>query len=410
MSRSEHTRRTGYVLKMYPRFSETFVVNEVLALEDAGEHLEIFSLRLPVDGRFHDLLAEVRAPVSYLPQRPNTAELWEVMRRGIDTLPRLCVDLSELLALPPHDAAAAVQLALDVQEHGITHLHAHFGSVATDVARAAARLTGISYSFTAHAKDIFHIDVSSDDLRRKLADASAVVTVSDYNLHHLRSRYGAAADRVVRVYNGIDLDRFPFSAPTRRPPVVAGVGRLVPKKGFAHLVDAVALLAETRPDVRLDLVGTGEQEQALRDQVTALGLDAQVRFHGGLPQGQIREVVREAAVLAAPCVVAPDGNRDGLPTVLLESMALGTPCVATPVTGVPEAVWHDDTGLLVPEGDPVALARALARLIDDAWLRERLAARARALVEREFDVHRNSAQVRDVLAGATGATEPRVVA
>ena len=144
------------------------------------------------------------------------------------------------------DAVQALQLAELVSDRGITHLHAHFGSVATTVARLAARITDVTYSFTAHAKDIFHADVDADDLRRKLSDAAAVVTVSDFNVDYLRRHYGSAADRVTRVYNGIDLDRFAFTPPIDRSPVIAGVGRLVEKKGFGDLVTACALLVEAR--------------------------------------------------------------------------------------------------------------------------------------------------------------------
>jgi len=401
--------RVGYVLKMYPRFSETFIVNEILALEDSGEEIDIFSLRLPVDGRFHESLAEVRAPVTYLPTQVKPQELWDMLRQGLCVLPSLSVHMPDVLALPVSDAAAAVQLAMTVRRLGITHLHAHFGSIATDVARVASRLAGIGYSFTAHAKDIFHCEVDVEALQRKIADASAVVTVSDHNLRHLRETFGPDAANVVRIHNGLDLDRFEYTAPADRPPVVVGVGRLVPKKGFTHLVDAVAMLVRDGRDVRLDLVGTGEQEHALHAQVEALGLHRHVRLLGALTQPRARAVVRQAAALAAPCVVAADGNRDGLPTVLLEAMALGTPCVATPVTGIPEAVRHDDTGLLVPPEDPTALARALARLLDDAELRLRLATNARVLVEQEFDIRSTSAHLREVLVNAARTHAPAVV-
>jgi colanic acid/amylovoran biosynthesis glycosyltransferase len=402
-------RRIGYVLKMYPRFSETFVVNEILALEDSGEQIDIFSLRLPVDGRFHESLAEVRAPVTYLPNQVKAQELWDLLRQGLGVLPSLSVHVPDVLALPVSDAAAAVQLAMAVRRLGITHLHAHFGSIATDVARVAAGLAGVGYSFTAHAKDIFHCNVGLEDLHRKIADASVVVTVSDYNLRHLQRTFGPGADKVVRIYNGLDLRRFEYSAPADRPPVVVGVGRLVPKKGFTHLVDAVAMLVHEGRDVRLDLVGTGEEEQSLRAQVDALGVHRHVRLLGALSQPRVRSAVRQAAALAAPCVVATDGNRDGLPTVLLEGMALGTPCVATPVTGIPEAVRPEHTGLLTPPGDPAALAKALARLLDDADLRVRLATNARVLVESEFDVRQTSERLRDVLVSASRTRAPAVV-
>jgi glycosyltransferase involved in cell wall biosynthesis len=402
---SARPEKVGYVLKMYPRFSETFIVNELLAVERAGTDVEIVSLRPPVDGRFHESLAEVRAPVTYLRHSGiRAADVWATLSAARAELPALPDCLAELLDAPVVDAVQALELARLVQARGLTHLHAHFGSVATTVARLASLMTGVPFSFTAHAKDIFHESVEAADLARKLVDAAAVVTVSDYNLAHLRATYGEAADRVWRVYNGLDLDRFPYRAPTQRPAVIAAVGRLVEKKGFGDLLDAVALLVAEGRQLRLDLVGTGPLEDELRDRVRALGLDTVVRMHGALPQGQVRRTVQQAAVLAVPCIVGADGNRDGLPTVLLEAMALGTPCVATPVTGIPEVVQDGRTGLLVPEADPVGLAASLARLLDDGALRTRLAEQARALVEREFEVHAQAAVLRAVFAGAVPST------
>ena len=394
--------RVAYVLKMYPRFSETFIVNEVLAAEAAGTALEVFSLRPPADGRFHESLARVRAPVTYLRHSGLRAgDVWAALAAARSELPRLETCLDELLAAPVVDAVQALELARAVQHRGITHLHAHFASVATTVARLASLLTGVPFSFTAHAKDIFHEEVDPADVARKLSDASAVVTVSDFNLAFLRETYGAAAAGVQRVYNGLDLQRFSYRDPAERPPVVAAVGRLVEKKGFPDLLRAVALLVARGRALRVDLVGTGPLEAALHEQVRQLGLDSVVTMHGALPQERVREVVSQAAVFAAPCVVGSDGNRDGLPTVLLEAMALGTPCVATPVTGIPEVVHDDVTGLLVPERDPERLADALERLLDDPALRARLAERARALVEQDFDADLAAASLRRVFAHET---------
>lgn len=393
-------RRTAYVLKMYPRFSETFVVSELLAVEAAGEQVDVFSLRPPNDGRFHESLAEVRAGVTYVRSSGlRAADVWAVLGSARPHLPGLAASLDELLDAPVVDAVQAVEIAVELRRRGITHVHAHFGSVATTVARLASRLAGVPYTFTAHAKDIFQEDVDAGDLRRKLDDAAAVVTVSDFNLAHLRTTFGSAARSVVRIYNGLDLARFPYADPDPRPASVAAVGRLVPKKGFGDLLEALALLAADGRDVRLDLVGTGPCEADLLAQVARLGLGAQVRLHGALPQGKVRAVVQAAAVFAAPCTVAEDGNRDGLPTVLLEAMALGTPSVATPVTGIPEVVRDGVTGLLVPERDPAALAGALARLLDDPGLRVRLARRARERVEEDFDVHGQAARLRTLFTG-----------
>lgn len=387
--------RVGYVLKMYPRFSETFILTEILAHEAAGADLEIFSLRPPGDGRFHGALAEVRAPVTYLTHHGRrAADLWSLLGTGSAGLPGLGPHLDELLAADVDDAAQAVELALLVMARRIDHLHAHFASVATTVARLASLLTGVPYTFTAHAKDIFHETVDDSDLWRKLEDAAGTVTVSDFNLAHLRDRFPGAASSVTRVYNGLDLVRFPYSSPHDRRPRVVAVGRLVEKKGFTDLVAACALLADQGATFGCELVGAGPEEARLREQIESLGLADIVCLRGPLPQHEVRAAVAGAAALVAPCVVGGDGNRDGLPTVLLEAMALGTPCVATPVTGIPEAILAEQTGLLVPEGDPEALALAIGRLLDDAALRTRLAVAARTLVEEEFEVGRQSLRLR----------------
>lgn len=387
-------QRVGYVLKMYPRFSETFIVSELVSMQRIGVDCDIFSLRSPIDAYFHANLSKVRAPVSYVRYSGLRAgDLWEIFQRADGELLGLGNQVQELLRLDVRDAAQALEIALAVRERGITHLHAHFASVASTVARMAALLSGISYSLTAHAKDIFHAEVDSGALRRKLSDATDVVTVSDFNLRYLQEAFGRDAARVRRVYNGLNLDEFPYSAPQNRPAVIAAVGRLVEKKGFSDLIDALAILRRDGRDVRLDLVGTGALEEDLRMQVKAHNLADSVVMCGALPQGEVRRIVGGAAVFAAPCVVAADGNRDGLPTVVLEAMALGTPCVATPVTGIPEVITDGVTGLLVPEGDPAALATALAAVLDDAALSVSLAKRARDLIEAEFDSLQQAALV-----------------
>lgn len=407
MSPSERTGpRIGYVLKMYPRLSETFILNEILALEAQGADLDIVSLRAPVDGRFHENLARVEAPLTYLPVAGRTSQLWDTLRRAAAVLPGpLEAQLPEVLREDPGDAAQALELACHVTERRIDHLHAHFGSVATAVARLAARLAGVSYSFTAHAKDIFHDEVDRTEMHRRLRDAAAVVTISDYNAAYLRRSYGTDPERVVRIYNGLDLSAYAFTPYGRRPPVVAGVGRLVEKKGFRHLVDAVARLRKDGGEVELELVGAGPEETSLRGLVGDLGLDDAVRFHGPLSQSRTRDVVRGAAVLAAPCVVGVDGNRDGLPTVLLEGLAVGTPVVATPVTGIPEAVVDGRTGLLVPEGDAAALADALGRLLGDPGLGKTLARNGRQHVEAIFDIAGNTRDLYDLLRRAATSTK-----
>jgi glycosyltransferase involved in cell wall biosynthesis len=400
--------RVGYVVKRFPRYSETFVVTEVLAHEAAGWEVEIFSLRPPNDTHFQDLLAGVRAPVRYVPEATRADGFWAALQEAGELLPGTWSTLPDARGELAEDVYQAVLLAMEVHRRGLDHLHAHFATLAVTVARLAARLAGVPYTFTAHAKDIFHEAVQPADLRRKMEDAAAVVTVSDFNLEYLRRTYGSSARRVRRLYNGLDLERFPFREPRNRPPHVVAVGRLVEKKGFGVLLDAAARLAARGVGFSLELIGAGELERHLRQRIDELGLGACVRLLGPRPQAEIARAVAEAAAFAAPCVVANDGDRDGLPTTLLEAMALGTPCVSTDVTGVPEVVCHGETGLLVPQNDPVALADALERLLADGSLRVELARQARRQIEREFDARVNSARLRRMIAAAHGSATDRV--
>ncbi len=230
-----------------------------------------------------------------------------------------------------------------------------------------------------------------------------LIVVSDYNLAHLRERYGSAARRVRRIYNGLDLGRFPYRSPRERAPRIVGVGRLVEKKGFVDLIEACAILAEEGRKFTCRIIGTGEQEVGLRVRIARLGLEDRIELLGPRPQSELVRLVQDAAVLAAPCVVGADGNRDGLPTVLLEAMALGTPCVSTDVTGIPEVIRDGETGLMVSQRDPAALAAAIGRLLEEPNLRDRLADRARRLVEAEFDVNRNATQLRELFQTAGNA-------
>jgi glycosyltransferase involved in cell wall biosynthesis len=394
--------KVGYVLKSYPRFSQTFVVNEILAHEAAGLEVEIFSLRPAREEERHAAVSSVKATVHYLPGPEVTAaELWREASSAARELPNFGIKLAACGTEQAGEVYQALVLARLARSRGIGHLHAHFGNVATSVARLAARFSELPYSFTAHARDIFHEKVVPAQLARKLADARAVVTVSDFNLAYLRYTFGAdVTGSVRRIYNGLDLARFPYLDPAQRQAVIVSVGRLVEKKGFDDLIDACALLKNRGCRFKCLIVGSGPLQYALQDRIADLDLDAQVIMLGPMPQEEVVHLIQRSAVLAAPCVVGGDGDRDGLPTVLLEAMALGTPCVSTDVTGIPEIVRDGETGLIVPQHDARALADALSRLLEDEPLRLRLAAAARALMEKQFDIHRNAISMRELFAAA----------
>lgn len=407
--------KVGYVLKRYPRYSETFVVNEILAHEGVGLDIDIFALRPTCDSHFQNIISKVRAGVTHIRKpiqgrvsnslnslSPTPASyFWAELQEIALVIP----DFWHKLAFAAGERASVVYqagwLAREVRLRNITHLHAHFGSVATSVARLAAHFADVPYTFTAHAKDIFHNSVNPEDMKRKIRSCTAVVTVSDYNRRYLRQVYGSVADGVERIYNGLDLSQFAYASPRKRPPQIISVGRFVEKKGLSILIDACALLKQWGCDFQCQIVGTGELEKELKAQIEALGLEEQVCILGARPQNEVFELVQQAGVFAAPYVIGKDGNRDGLPTVLLEAMALGTPCVGTDVTGIPELIRHEQTGLIVPQENPQALALALQKLLENSALRVKFATEARKLMESEFDIHTNAALLRQLFQSAS---------
>ena len=249
MSEPRSPIAVGYVLKRYPRFSETFVVNEILALEKAGVQVDIFALGPVSETHFQEAISRVRAPVHRIRHQFHDTELyWQLLVQARKTLPefRRLAHLAD-----EHDwvtVGQAVLLAMQAQSKGIRHLHAHFGTQAATVARLAAAFAGIHYSFTAHAKDIYHQYEEPVQLDLKIRDAAFTVTVSDYNVDYLRTHFGAPTDRTHRIYNGLDLSAFPYHPPINRPSHVVAVGRLVEKKGFPFLIEAIGLLRETAPE------------------------------------------------------------------------------------------------------------------------------------------------------------------
>jgi colanic acid/amylovoran biosynthesis glycosyltransferase len=378
--------KVGYILKMYPRFSETFIVSEILALEKQGLQLQIFSLRAPVDGRFHATLGEVQAEVSYISSYPLRAnDLWHLIHEAAAELPGLWSTLGDLAAEEARDVYQAIQIARLAKQSGIQHFHAHFASVATQVARIAAKLLNISYSFTCHAKDIFHESVDFGRFQSAVDDASHVITISQYNHQFLNQKLTGH-----HVYNGLDLNTYQLQRRDRNSLHATAVGRLVEKKGFADLLLACHLLRKQGIELPIRLIGSGPLEASLRELVAALELDDLVTMLGPRTHREIIEEVSSAAMFVAPCRIADDGNRDGLPTVLLEAMALGTPCISTDVTGIPEVIIHEQTGLLVEQANAEALAAAMRRLIQNQQIGEELADKGRLLIESQFDVNANA--------------------
>lgn len=361
--------RVAYLLKRFPRLSQTFVLDELLALERSGLDLVVLARRGSDEPLQHARVSDLRAPVHLL--APGDA--------------------------PVRPDAVARRL----RELEVDHVHAHFATWASATAAAAAPLAGVPFSFTAHATDLYRADVDVDALAARVAAARFVVTVTDDNRRWLQARLDerGRSGRVLRLYNGMDLDRLPRSRTPRATRRLVAVGRLVEKKGFDDLLGALALLEAAGCPLELDLVGEGPLRPQLERRVAELGLGGAVRLLGALPQEEVLDRVRAATALVLPAVVAADGDRDALPTVVLEAMALGTPVVSTRVSGIPEMVEHDRSGLLVEQRDRAALADAVRRLVGEPALGERLADAARARVEERFSLAANVAELRRLLTG-----------
>lgn len=385
------------VLKGYPRLSETFVAQELLGLERAGLALTIVSLRHPTDRVRHPIHDEIRAPVLYLPEYLYQEPL-RVGRALLNALPQRSFWRTFRLFLRDlvRDASPnrvrrfgqALVLAAEIPD-GPIWLHAHFAHTPTSVTRYAAALLDQPFSVSAHAKDIW---TSPDwDLAEKLNDAAWTVTCTRSGRDHLRRLAPGAA--VHLSYHGIDLSRFPLREDPRAPrdgtdrtdPVrILTVGRAVPKKGFDVLLDALARLPEGL-HWRLAHVGGGPELAALKAQAARLGLAGRIDWLGALPQTGVLARYRAADIFVLASRRTADGDRDGLPNVIVEAASQGLACIGSDLSGIPELISDGVTGLLVAADDPAALTRALARAIADPDLRARLGGAARARVMAEFD-------------------------
>jgi glycosyltransferase involved in cell wall biosynthesis len=385
--------RILYLLKKFPRLSETFILNEILGQEALGADITVISRRAPDAEPRHAQLADLRAQVEVMPDPTVLDPLTELFLVPDVDSPSLEGVRELVRSMQPYGhprltrlVGEALWLRRRVRELGIGHVHVHFATESAVAAHMLHELGGPTYSITAHAKDIYRSTVDPRLLSHLIAGSTFTVTVCDANVRHIETMVSAEAmSKVRRLYNGIDLDRFRPSDAPREKAHILSVGRLVPKKGFDVLIDAARELARRGREFRLTLVGDGEERGRLQQTVEQHGLSDRVRLTGALEQEPVRELMSQATLLCLPCLIGDDGNRDALPTVLLEALASGLPVVSTPVTGIPEIVNGGRVGVLVPERDAVATADAIERLFDDEALRDRFAELGRVHAEEHFD-------------------------
>lgn len=386
----------AYVLRSWPRLSQTFVLNEILELERLGVRLSIFAMTRAREATTQPQVADVAARVTYLdepgPERSRVHAALAAASPGryAGTL-RFAMTRHELLggytkssALQAFDAAARVAFEMSrTRRTPYTHIHAHFAHDPALIGLLAHKLTGVPFSFTAHARDLYQIP--SRALAGRVHEATAVVTCCRSNVQHINALIRETTP-VELVYHGVDLRSFHPLAETNgadEPPLILSVGRLVEKKGFDQLLRALGVLAADGRRFRCEIYGDGpsaHELEALRDR---LGLQDVVAFCGARTQTELVAAYRRAAVFALTPRVTDDGDRDGVPNVLLEAMACGVPPVCTAVGGIPEVIDDGRNGLIVPD-EPLLIAERVATLLEDAGLRERLGTHA-ALTAQRFD-------------------------
>ncbi|MGI9310052.1 MAG: glycosyltransferase family 4 protein [bacterium] len=406
------------VLKGYPRLSETFIAEEIHALERAGVIVALFSLRRPTDRETHPVHRAIRAPVTYLPEYLHRQPLrvlraWRRMRRDRRYRQARRIWLRDLRREPPRNwrnrirrFGQALVLATEMPD-GIDLLYAHFLHTPASVARYAATLRGIAWSCSAHAKDIW--TTPDWEVREKLDHCRWLTTCTRANFDHLRAMANAtttnAADKVALNYHGLDLTTLPAEPPQRAhrdggdpllPVRVLSVGRAVGKKGYFGLLDALAGLPRGL-HWTFTHIGDGPLLDACRRRADQLGIAERTTWLGAQSRRAVLARYRESDLFALNCRIEADGDRDGLPNVLVEAQSQALAVASTRISGIPELIEHDANGLLVAPDDSDALRDALHRLITDPTLRQRLGDAGRAVVHARFDMRDNFARLLEMI-------------
>lgn len=392
-------KKIGYVVSLFPCWSETFILNEIIELNKAGHDITIFSIR-------NDLEAYTQEKAK--PYLPRTRYIkvgrmilsylrWLVRKPGVMvpwTFKVKVASLRNLRVFPKNVwcLLVAAYFAELAQDEELQHLHAHFATYPALVATLMSKLTGIDYTLTTHAHDIF---LDKTLLREKIQAAKAVATISHYNRRYLAEHCGEdILPKIHIVHCGLDLSEWDFQPHVngQQTPSIVCVGRLTQMKGFENLIHALNLIKDDI-DFRCHIVGDGDLRPRFEKLIADYGLQDRVVLEGVLDSAEVRKRITEAQIFAVPSVWDDTDGQDGIPLVLMEALAVGTPAVASRLSGIPELVIDGQTGLLIEPGDVEALAAKIKNLLSDKDLRERLATRGRERIENEFDIAKNARQL-----------------
>ncbi len=406
--------RVAYLVKRFPRLSETFVLNEILELKRVGLDLRLYALMDPQEKLVHHQAAGLHREVVYLHDREHPLHSWLRLLAGaarqglsnpVGALRVLWALVSVHRSLPSlRHALEGMWLARDMRQRRITHLHAHFVHSPGAVAFFARLAGGAPFSLTAHAKDLY--TTLPRNLRIRGYAADFLVTCTAANGLYLREMLaGDAVARIHVLHHGVDLERFvPLRAVV--PGRILSVGRLVSKKGFAELIAALDLLSRGGNRFDAEIFGGGPLRGELLKQAQTAGLIDRIAFRGARTQDEIISAYRQAALFVLAPVVTDDGDRDGIPNVLVEAMASGVPVVSTRISGIPELITDGVDGVLVEPHNPAALAAAMAGVLTHPEFAARLAAAGRRKVERLFDIKATTQRLHALFAGPAIAEEP----
>ncbi len=406
--------RVGLVVSRFPKFTETFVVNEIVALEALGLCVQVHPLLREEPGPHQPDAVPLAARARF--GAPWGRSAWAAFGRTAGRQPRVLLGIvgrlvRDTLRHPPFllkDLALLpriCEIAEEFREDQVEHVHAHFATHAGFAAWSIGRLTGLPYSIVAHGSDVHR---NRAMLGTKVAEAAFVATISEFNRSVIVDACGpGSAGRVEVIHCGVDTSVAPHrvasTADQRSSTAVVCVGTLHEVKGQRHLIEAVAILAARGRPVDLYVIGDGEDRDLLRDLARTSGVDACVHFEGSMPHDDVLDRYRSADIVVAPSVPSSDGRREGIPTVLMEAMAAGVPVVASDLSGIPELVTHERTGLLVEPGDEHGIADALERLMVEPGLAARLAAAGRKRVMEDFSIDATSAAMAALIARSGGA-------
>jgi len=420
----------GYIVRSYPRLSQTFILDEIRALERLGVPIHIFAMTDPREEVTQAEVAEVRAPVQYLDRLGRTwaSAISTHLRAAIRSPRRYAAALRHTIASGESDAGYRVASRYTCFHHAVCltmrlhqlensgggptgHLHAHFAHDPTLVALLTHLLTGLPYSFTAHARDLYQVPESM--LRARAARSETIVTCCLPNVEYLRNVLPPRLhDKVKLLHHGVDLHAFQPRAHRERasdPPLLMSVGRLVEKKGFADLLAACGRLKDAGGRFRCRIYGEGPERSKLKGIVQDLDLGDRITLAGARSRRDLMRAYRQADVFVLTPLVTENGDRDGIPNVLVEALASGLPVVTTAVGGIPELVTHGVAGLVGRPRDVEEIATHLASLLDDHALRRKLGAAGRATVEERFDLRRSAEELAGLF-GVVREREPRTTA